>query len=296
MDLHSISKLASDKHAYNCTSISGQGINSVTPTKLNKRSSSTDLQIQVLGAGGVGSNVFSRINTFAFIDNKLIDNLTFTDFDDIELHNLNRTFSFSLRDVGSQKVEALKSKIIPSEIASHSSNSVQVNNQSNRIFSKNRVEIRSNFSDTIILRDSTIPYASEDATLRRIMNINSSKTSLVIDCRDTLDVATINKYTWIKLAYNGGNDLAVHFNPLNYMQNMWSTGGGGYEVVPSFYVPASILSTLPLYFLNFKCLTNLNPTRVKEDSEINELPSGQVYFKIDETMNSSSFDLKDLLE
>jgi len=106
---------------------------------------------------------------------------------------------------------------------------------------------------------------------------------LVIDCRDTLNPEIIHEKTWVKLAYNGGNAISFHFKPQDYVRFLLQTGEqSAYEVTPSFYVPASLLANLTLFFMSYSKLVRVaNPCEVQ--------------FDIDSEMENASFDINSIL-
>lgn len=202
-----------------------------------------DSRINLLGLGGVGSNLAGLLSNFSsFSEGSFQPKAFLFDFDHVELHNLNRTPFFRLSDAfsGTLKTKALNSLLDCARFS----------------FSEDRI-------------------TEEDEA--RLM---SSYT--VIDCRDTLEPSAILKQTWIKLAYDGGNEMAFHFNPKEYCVGFFSLGGS-YDVVPSFYVTANMLGTISIFLNSFRSLAlNIKPQEVQ--------------FKLDETILSSIIDPNELNE
>lgn len=88
---------------------------------------------------------------------------------------------------------------------------------------------------------------------------------LLIDARDTLDPEKILDNTWVKLAYNGDDEFAFHFKPhlSRDVIDLESTETSSYEVVPSFFVPASMLALYTMYmstYFNLVKITDLKAT------------------------------------
>ena len=68
-------------------------------TKLN---SLKKINVLVIGAGGVGQHVLTYLVTNG------VEHVTFIDFDDVELSNLNRQILLSEKDIGAPKVDCVE--------------------------------------------------------------------------------------------------------------------------------------------------------------------------------------------
>ena len=188
-------------------------------------------RINLLGVGGVGSNVLRVADHFP-------SRMMFRIYDDdeIELHNLNRTTLFQVANVGDWKT---------------------------------RVAFR-NCTQGMIKDEYRI---KTDANTEFMMGT-------IVDARDTLDPAKLHKDTWIKLAYDGGSSISFTFKPWVVSQSVFSLDSGdSYAVVPSFFVPAAMLSIISFRyaeFLNF--------------AEITDLKAGTVGFDIDQLAQDVMFE------
>jgi len=191
--------------------------------------------ISILGGGGVGSNLLrlTCLDPARFYINLY-------DYDTVALHNLNRTSMFSLEQARScwRKVDALRS------------------NARSYMFSRSGIK-----NETPIVH-----HVSVDKN-------TSVRAGVIIDARDTLDVEKMVPNTWLKLGYDGGSSIAFTFLPHIVAKNVFdlnSNVDNTYAVVPSFYVPAALLSCLAFRFMEFLNLI-----------EIPDSKAGTVSFDID---------------
>jgi hypothetical protein len=103
------------------------------------------------------------------------------------------------------------------------------------------------------------------------------KGSVIVDARDTLDPGKLLPGTWAKLAYDGGTNISVTWNPAVVASRILDIGGtSSYAVVPSFYVPAALLAALAIRFLEFENL-----------AAVPERCAGTLHIDIDETIRSN---------
>lgn len=181
---------------------------SVTTSRMRKR-------INLMGVGGVGSNIVRTIcrqpRRFA---------VRIFDMDTVELHNLNRSSMFTVRNAinSSRKVNAIRENANKHAVALHADNPVI------------------DASHVTIDRDSEFEIG------------------VIIDARDTLDPLKIPQKTWLKLAYDGGSDVSFTWLPLVVVDKVFDLSmnrNNTYEIVPSFYVPAAMLGVLALRFMEF---------------------------------------------
>lgn len=169
-------------------------------------------RITVLGAGGVGSNIVRMAcNKASRFYIRLFDH------DRVELHNLNRSSLFSIDNAmrNQTKVGALMEA---SNWLSGGSGGVRV------------VECVEVDKDTTMMP------------------------GVIIDARDTLAVEKMVPNTWIKLAYDGGSNVSFTWRPHVVADKVFDLNAhmsNTYEVVPSFYVPAAMLSLLAMRFMEF---------------------------------------------
>lgn len=206
--------------------------------------SSIRRRINLLGAGGVGSN-FVRLCCMQYGNFAI----SVYDHDTVELHNLNRTSMFSLQDAisGQSKVAALR-------YAAGGVSGVQVNSSQNPVVRAAREEVGATYGLGI---------------------------GLTIDARDTMDPAKILPGTWLKLAYDGGSNISFTWLPAVVADKVFDLTAGRsntYEVVPSFYVPAAMLSAMALRFLQFPNFL-----------EITELRAGTFHCDIDDLAEQVSY-------
>jgi hypothetical protein len=165
------------------------------------------------------------------------------DMDTVELHNLNRASMFTIDDAFSNasKVSAIAAscKRLASELSVTPSNAE-------------------------IDRDTVLPKG------------------LVIDARDTLNPTKIPAATWLKLAYDGGSEMSFTWLPHIVSKHVVDLSNGrsnAYAVVPSFYVPAALLSILAMRFMQFENFL-----------EITEMRAGTFHMNLDEMVDSVSYE------
>jgi hypothetical protein len=201
--------------------------------------------VNLLGCGGVGSNIlrFARRE-------EMTCRYTFRlyDMDEVELHNLNRTSLFHLEDINKKKTNVLRSNFMRYH---HSSRSYGQYHDPTT-------------NDSI--RDTFNTAVDSESELYR---------GLIVDARDTVDPSKVKDGTWIKLAYNGASEISFHFKPHLHSRMILNLGDDGYEVVPSFYVPAAMLSVM---MWNFARYVNL--------LEITNHRAGVFAFDFDDTLES----------
>ncbi|WP_100374748.1 ThiF family adenylyltransferase [Bacillus sp. FJAT-45037] len=75
----------------------------VDPSKLQKEI--TKLRIGIIGAGGLGSIIVQNLIGAGF------SNFTIIDYDEVQIHNLNRQYTFNLESIGKLKVDEIKKYI-----------------------------------------------------------------------------------------------------------------------------------------------------------------------------------------
>jgi hypothetical protein len=183
-------------------------------------------KIAILGVGGVGSNLVRQIMPLQR-NRKVPFNVSIYDHDTVELHNLNRTSMFSVKDAfaGVTKVNAIKdmcSTVARLEIARYM-----------------QAITKENFRESEFQR------------------------TLIVDSRDTMAPDKIIPGTWLKLAYDGGSDIGFTWRPdivADMIFDLTANVSNTYAVTPSFYVPAVILSIMAyrfMQFLNFLEITEL---------------------------------------
>jgi len=212
-------------------------------TSLTKRGSRKYF-INVLGVGGVGSNIADFIARNAQNSRTSISvRLRIYDSDTVELHNLNRSWPFRLDDIGRTKVDA----------------------------------VRRNCNEGMTVDNSLAPIA--EANAMTVTSETELPMGLTIDARDTLNPSLIHEKSWIKLAYDGGKMISFVFRPSVVVKRLISLGGdGGYVVVPSFFVPAAILAVMSLYFARFKSLVEVTDHRAGAvDFDIDRLMENCMY-------------------
>jgi hypothetical protein len=180
-----------------------------------------NINIDILGVGGVGSNLVKFIYCNQLITN--INELTMYDADSVELHNLNRSTMFSMAAVTSRK---------------HKVNAVR---DMCYCYGSNKMNIY------------TITNEVDNST-----TFNSR--TLVIDSRDTMSPDKMPDGVWLKLAYDGGSNISFTWLPKLIVDKIVSLNtNSSYEVTPSFYVPAALLALLAAHFRRFECFTKLKP-------------------------------------
>jgi hypothetical protein len=199
-------------------------------------------KIAILGVGGVGSNLVRQIMPLQR-NRKVPFNVSIYDHDTVELHNLNRTSMFSVKDAfaGVTKVNAIKdmcSTVARLEIARYM-----------------QAITKENFREIDFLR------------------------TLIVDSRDTMAPNKIIPGTWLKLAYDGGSDIGFTWLPhviADKIFDLSANVSNTYAVTPSFYVPAAILSAMTLRFMQFYNFLDITELRAGTfqcniDSIINEV-------------------------
>jgi hypothetical protein len=186
-------------------------------------------RINLLGAGGVGSNVLrfaARTRTY----NSMYERMMFRvyDHDTVELHNLNRTQLFRLDAVGrTEKVNAIREALA-----------------------------------TITNGGNDATRALADASTERVGPETKLTTGTIIDARDTIDPSCMIPGTWLKLAYDGGSAMSFTFRPdIVAKKVVVLQGGNSYAVTPSFYVPAAILALMAIRFLEFRNFADITEHR-----------------------------------
>ena len=165
-------------------------------------------RINLLGVGGVGSNVvrvcLKEQHRFA---------LSIFDHDEVELHNLNRTSMFSVKDAlaKTRKVQAIHN----------------ATNHLEMIRGKSATEITktSEFDIGIIIdaRDTLAPSMIPAKTWLKLAYDGGSNVS----------------FTWLPAVV------------ADKVFDLSAGRSNTYEVVPSFYVPAALLGVLALRFMEF---------------------------------------------
>jgi hypothetical protein len=211
---------------------------------ISKDSKSHRTIINLLGVGGIGSNFVSQLLNWY---NEFM--LRICDHDTLELHNMNRTNLFELSDIGKLKVTAAYDR---------------AENWRKMLHKEDEKEL-------------VMPFPL------RVDSDSSLSRGITIDARDTMDPAQMHPKAWIKLAYDGGSNISFTFHPYIVATRVFSLNSeSGYEVVPSFYAPAALLSALALHFLRFKVLLGISPKR-----------AGTVAFDIDEQVTKISYDWQD---
>jgi hypothetical protein len=195
-------------------------------------------KIAILGVGGVGSNLVRQIMPLQ-INKKVPFNVSIYDHDTVELHNLNRTSMFSVKDAFSavNKVNAIIN-VARLDVARH-----------------NQAITKENFRESEFQR------------------------TLIVDSRDTMAPDKIIPGTWLKLAYDGGSDIGFTWLPhviADKIFDLSANVSNTYAVTPSFYVPAAILSAMTLRFMQFYNFLDITELRAGTfqcniDSIINEV-------------------------
>ena len=176
----------------------------------------------ILGAGGIGANFIYHVERNSIFHQKKL--FVVYDSDTVELSNLNRVPQFTINDAadGMFKVEALKRRF--------------------------------NLSSLTVNRRNWPPAAERPFG------------SFILDCTDKLSVKDSSAASWMKLSYDGGSNIAFILNPYRFAQDLVNggveeEGQGGYEIVPSFFPPASIVSILGLLALCYSNLQKANKSR-----------------------------------
>lgn len=167
------------------------------------------------------------------------------DHDDVELHNLNRTSMFSLSDAMTRKKKVYAIRDRAAALTSHYSNPVI----------------------------SAVPQMTD--------RDSEFDQGIIVDARDTLDPLKVPKKTWLKLAYDGGSDVSFTWLPVVVADKVFDLNANRsntYEVVPSFYVPAALLSILALRFMEFPNFL-----------EITEMRAGTFHMNLDEMVDQVSY-------
>ena len=175
-------------------------------------------RINLLGVGGVGSNVaricYREQHRFA---------LSIFDHDEVELHNLNRTSMFSVKDAldKTRKVQAIHNATSHSDMI--------------RAKSATEVTKTSEFDIGIIIdaRDTLDPSKIPEKTWLKLAYDGGSNVS----------------FTWLPAV------VADKVFDLSAGRN------NTYEVVPSFYVPAALLAVLAMRFLEFPNFAEITELR-----------------------------------
>jgi len=201
-------------------------------------------RINLLGVGGVGTNVLRQAAR-----NVGATRLMFRtwDHDTVELHNLNRTTMFHMSDIGLKKGRA-------------------VNNALNQLMAE---KVAASSAKDLL---KTTYHSQTD-------KYTEFPIGMIVDCRDTLDVTKISPKTWIKLAYDGGTNISFTWRPDIVASRVFSLDNtNSYAVVPSFYVPAALLSVLMYRFMCFHNFVN-----------ITELKAGTFHMDIDELATELSY-------
>ena len=188
----------------------------------------SSLPITVLGVGGVGSNLthaYRTINTASSAIRRSSD-VALYDFDAVEYHNCNRG-PFLIRGL-----------------------------------------LNIDTSPNAYLKVHALLNSSNAFTMRQhAVNVNSSthlkRSHRIFDCRDTLELESVHKSAWIKLAYDGGSNISFLFKPAIAIKKIFSLEGGRntYAVTPSFFVPALLVSLLALQFARYKHLASITDIR-----------------------------------
>jgi hypothetical protein len=207
-------------------------------------------RISLLGVGGVGSNLIRYFNLFPHHDFDIYDH------DKVEFHNLNRTSLFTIEN-------ALKKRF---KVDAVSTNLVELTNLFQTRFNKTELKVSVNAASTFAVHRNT-----------KLM----SKRSLIIDARDTIDIEKIVPNTWIKLAYDGGSNIAFTWLPefiLDKILSLDSYRQNRYEITPSFYVPAALLSLMTMRFY-----------QLKNFHKITSLRAGTFNMNIDTTINEVAY-------
>lgn len=229
--------------------------------------------LHILGAGGVGSNLFA-----IFLENLEQFTCKIYDHDTIEPHNLNRSYVFSTFSIGKLKVKALEELHRMCTINGVEAGSMQ---PPSAVFSEIwqgsapfpvAPQIRSDlepYGTAFNSSYATHNYGQLRATMvgkaARINRDNFNPASVmgvIIDARDSTDPNIVIDRTYLKLAYNGGSELSFHFGPAFHRFSIWDIGGdNSYEVVPSFFVPAALLSEFTYFFLQYISPKKITKTR-----------------------------------
>jgi hypothetical protein len=199
--------------------------------------------VNLLGVGGVGSNILWQACRAPYPE-RLIFKIY--DHDTIELHNLNRTMLFDLDTVGQQKVGAAA-----------------------RACSR-RTRLEQNGREPMV----------RVAQAQRVDGTHRLQMGTIIDARDTLDPTAMLPGTWIKLAYNGGSEISFTWKPEVVVHKIidLNPGRSSYEVVPSFFVPAALLTVATFNFMRF-----LNFL------EITDHRAGTFFMDIDELVDQTAY-------
>jgi hypothetical protein len=179
-------------------------------------------RINLLGVGGVGTNILHqacRRGTMRKFMFRIFDP------DTVEIHNLNRSRLFELASVGRPKTTAVCKTVEAMESSSN------------------------------ILRGISSPSSPTIAESSRtaVDGTTEFRMGLVIDARDTLDPTKMPDGVWVKLAYDGGTQLSFTWKPHLVVRMIvdLTDGGNSYEVVPSFFVPAAMLSIMTFNYMRF---------------------------------------------
>lgn len=206
------------------------------------------LPVNLLGAGGVGSNILRFVRN-PWNCNKMFFRVY--DFDEVEIHNLNRSSLFRPSDIGHKKVTALHANLI-------------YGHRNNVSRSRYGLDTGDEWTQPDTIVDTFVETVMKDTDMMR---------GLIVDARDTVDPNALPERTWVKLAYNGASEISFHFKPSVHTHKILDLTGGtnSYEIVPSFYVPAAILAVMTYNYMRYINFV-----------EITEMRAGTVMFDIDQ--------------
>ena len=179
--------------------------------------------INILGAGGVGSNIVRSLLTI-----QEDTRVRIFDFDTIELHNLNR------------------SSLFPMALAIGSSTQTKVSVISGSFFKR-------------IPEHRNIELSAQCISVNAETNLPSA---LTIDARDTMNPLHMHASALVKLAYDGGSNISFTWHPKIVADKVVDLNRRSqYDVVPSFYVPAALLGVAVFRFLQFRNFMEIPETR-----------------------------------
>jgi len=142
-----------------------------------------------------------------------VEELFLIDDDVLEKHNLNRT-PYRTVDVGYEKVIALSCLIADA-----------------------RPDCK------------THPITTKLENISPLERDKINCCELIVDCRDRFSYLPFPNY--VKLGYDGGDNITIHFNPSKDVGSVFGEGGNNYAVVPSWLIPPQLLSILLLMIIQY---------------------------------------------
>jgi len=230
-------------------------------------------EVFIIGCGGIGSHVALRLAMLG------VKNFTLLDSDDVEFHNLSRTF-FEDHHVGITKVSALKEmleakrtfnsydlakKIIVESYSTHGEDIFKLLEETETLDASGILAVEEALSDANI--QSVLTYNEKLSThilefLGRMEAKNIHRDEcLIIDCTDNYfnpdnyKNCKLEEIDW-KLNYDN-LDITITANPYQRDEHgkfkldieMLSEGNGGYTQTPSFFATPDMVTTLWISYL-----------------------------------------------